>query len=191
MHGPEPVGWLLVALGCGTGGYCLLRLRGVRAWWRQGAAAEGVMGLGMAAMAGVTAPAGLAPLLGAFYAAVTVWWVLLPGAGAGAGHRAHHLAEGAAMVYMALAMAGDGEGRHAHVGGAGGVPWLTGALAAYFALRALRAGRRLVPAAEAAPHGTAASGAAAGGAAGTRPPEVVAACRVALSMGMLAMLLTL
>jgi hypothetical protein len=187
MHGPGPVGWLLVALGCGTGGYCLLRLRGVRAWWQQGAAAEGAMGLGMAAMAGLTAPAGLGPPLGACFVVVTAWCVLLPGAGTGAAHRAHHLAEGAAMVYMALAMAGNGEAAHAHEGdaeGAGGVPWLTGALAAYFALRALRAGRRLVP----GEPGRVAPGVAA---AGGRPPEVAAACRAALSMGMLAMLLTL
>jgi hypothetical protein len=181
MHGPGPVGWLLVALGCGTGGYCLLRLRGVRAWWRQGAAAEGAMGLGMAAMAGLTAPVGLGRPLGAFFVVVTAWCALLPGAAA---HRAHHLVEGAAMVYMALAMAGGGEAGHAHEGGAGGVPWLTGVLAAYFALRALRAGRRLVP-------GKPGRGAPGVAAAGGRPPEVAAACRAALSMGMLAMLLTL
>jgi hypothetical protein len=171
------VGWLLVALGCGAGGYCLLGVRGVRRWWRRAAAVEGVMGLGMAAMAFPAAPALLAPLLVAFFAAVTAWCVPLPG-NAAAAHRAHHLVEGAAMVYMALAMAAGGPGGHA----AAGVPWLTGLLMAYFAARALRDGRRLVPAGP---------GVAAGVAAGARAPELAAACRVSLSLGMLAMLLTL
>jgi hypothetical protein len=179
MHGPGPVGWLLVALGGGTGGYCLLRARRARPWWRQAAAVEGVMGLGMAAMA---ATAGLAPLLVVFFAAVTAWCVVLPGRGGA--HRAHHLVEGVAMVYMALAMAAD-PGPHAAGGagqahGAAGVPWITGVLLAYFALWALRAGQRLVPV-----------GGRCGDTASARPPEVAAACRVALSVGMLAMLLTL
>ncbi|WP_308314736.1 hypothetical protein [Streptomyces sp. CNQ085] len=51
MHGPEPVGWMLVAL-CGTVGvYCLRQARDGAPGRRREAAGEAVMGLGMAVMA--------------------------------------------------------------------------------------------------------------------------------------------
>jgi uncharacterized protein DUF5134 len=191
MHGPALVGWLLVALCGGVGGYCLRLVRDGPPWWRRAAAAEGVMSLGMAAMA-VPVPgdarAALGVLLMVVFAAVTAWCAAL--LRAGAAHRAHHVVEALAMVYMGLAMAAASAGHGGHGGEeggtAGGVAPVTWLLLAYFALHVLRSGPRLAPVSAAVP---VASG---GGAAAPSPsPEVRRACRVALSVGMLAMLLTL
>jgi hypothetical protein len=94
----------------------------------------------------------------------------------------------------------------------GGAPLLTGLLLAYFAAYVLAAGVRLasVPSVAQAGAGVAGSGVAGSGVAGSgvagelpRPsaitavgrelgaPEMAAACRVSMAIGMLAMLLTL
>ncbi|CAL9281664.1 hypothetical protein SUDANB25_00495 [Streptomyces sp. SudanB25_2051] len=208
-HPPGVAGWLLVVL-CGvTGLYCLvLRHR------CPGAGSEAVMGLGMAAMglpASVFTPpawwwAGYAVVFGA-EAARSAW--ALRGGGA-RGRHAHHLIGSLAMVYMALptgAAAQAEPGTHgAH--GAGGVPLLTGALLAYYAVWTLRAGARLVPAPALPTTLPAATALAAPTPA--RPPAMptapsvpaaapfapppspaaagVAACRVAMAVAMLVML---
>ncbi len=92
------------------------------------------------------------------------------------------------MVYMAVAVAGPGPAGGS--GGAmrmgGGTPVLTGLLLLYFAGYVLRTGVRLV----AVPAG---AGPIPGrGAVRLRSaPEVALACRVAMALGMLAMLLLL
>lgn len=195
MHGPEAAGWLLVALCAGIGGYCLRWCtrwaRSGPPWWRQVTAVEGAMGLGMAAMA---LPAGLAAgpaaAWAAFFAAMAVWCLLL--CRARVPHGAHHALEAAAMAYMALAMAVTPPAHASHA--PAGVPWLTGLLLAYFAGHALRTGRALVPAVPAVPgHGRAARGPQlpAPGVGRARPPEVAAACRLALSVATVTMLATL
>uniref|UniRef100_UPI00066C11CF DUF5134 domain-containing protein n=1 Tax=Streptomyces sp. SBT349 TaxID=1580539 RepID=UPI00066C11CF len=161
MHGPEPVGWLLAALCAITGGYCLLRTRAAAPPARHAAGVEAVMGLGMAAMAvpggSLLPPAAFALLFGA----VALWAATL--LCAGVAHQGHHVVEGLAMVYMAVAMAASSPGRAGH--GPGGAPLVTGALLAYFALYALRTGPRLLPAAG----GSAGAGRAAGMGGGRAP----------------------
>ncbi|WP_149182880.1 DUF5134 domain-containing protein [Streptomyces sp. TRM49041] len=191
MRGPAVAGWLLVAL-CGvTGLYCLLRMRRCAGGRRREAGSEAVMGLGMAVMgvpAVVVAPpewswAVYATVFGA--ASVRAAWALR-GSGPG-GHHLHHLVGSLAMVYMAVPAAGSAAGGvHAghigHVGHAGGgVPLVTGALLAYYAVWVLRAGTRLVPLAATA------SGPAA---AGEGEPELADACRLVMAVAMLAMLCT-
>lgn len=200
MHGPAVVGWLLVGLCGGTGCCCLLRVRDSSDGpWRAGST-EAVMGLGMAVTAlPMTGLPGLshtaaAVALAAFsvgifagFLVATTRWPAMPGrAGAGrrSRHGAHHTVEALAMVYMALAMAGQAAGHAGH--GPGGIPALTGPLVTYFALYALVTAPRLLPVA-----GGEAAGAGPGSADWRRSPEVVAACRVALAMAMLAMLLLL
>lgn len=189
MHGPEPVGWLLAALCAGTGAYCVRWLSGDRPWWRQVTAAEAAMGLGMAAMALL---AGLTAAFVGFFAALALWGFLLWLAGVP--HGAHHAVEAAAMAYMALAMSAAPGSHAAH--GPAGVPWLTGALLAYFAAHALATGRALVPSGTGtvparAQGGAGPTAAECGGTRGARPAEMAAACRVTLSTGMVAMLATL
>jgi hypothetical protein len=116
--------------------------------------------------------------------------------------RLHHLAGGAAMVYMAVSMAlGASAGAGTtHSVATGGVPVVTGALLAYFAGYVLWAGTRLMPATAepggARPGGCHSTGAARStGAAGalipaTRHAGVATGCRVAMGAGMFAMLLT-
>ncbi|WP_062216128.1 DUF5134 domain-containing protein [Streptomyces sp. NBRC 109706] len=182
MHGPVLVNWLLVVVCGGTGGYCLARLRRCRPAERQDRGLEAAMGFGMALMAWAMAGgvAGAAPpswLLVALTAASTLG-AALP-LGAGARHRAHHLVEGAAMLAMALAMAGGHHPGH-------GPPGWAGPALLYFGLHALRAAPRLLPAPAPAPAETRAeteTGAA------HRPDEVGAACRLALSLGMFTMVL--
>jgi hypothetical protein len=181
-HGPELVGWLLTALCGATGAYCLLRARSGPPLARRTAGVEAAMGLGMAVMAlpGVL-PAPPPAAFALFFGAAALWSAAL--LAAGAAHQLHHMVEGLAMVYMAVVMPA---GAPAHAGhGPAGVPALTGALLAYFALYALASGPRLLPAAGA-------------GGPGHRPghaaeavPEVAAACRLGLALGMCAMLLTL
>ncbi|MCB5166684.1 DUF5134 domain-containing protein [Streptomyces bambusae] len=179
MHGPAVPAWLLVVLCAVSGSSCLLRLRDGPAADRAAAAGEALMAFGMAAMAVPAAAggAGRAWLLGAVFGAATLhalWhtgrsaWAALPGSG----HLAHHLVGSLAMLYMALVMAGG------H--GSAGVPLLTGLLLLYYAGYVLLAGVRLVPAA--AGHG--------GPVAVGRTAGLVRACRLAMGMGMFAMLLT-
>jgi hypothetical protein len=165
------VGWLLVALGAGTGLYCLAA--------RPAGRDEGVMGLGMAAMAvpvSVLDPAPWGPpLFAVLFGAMAVRALLMA---RGQGHHAHHAVGAAAMAYMAVAMVPGG---HAQAHAMGGVPLLTGALLLYFTAYVLAAGARLatVPVA------------AGPAAAVPRAPELAAACRVSMALGMCAMLLTL
>ncbi|MDT3399171.1 DUF5134 domain-containing protein [Streptomyces sp. B1866] len=202
MHGPPLVGWLLVALSAAVGAYCLLCLRGEPPGRRRRAlGGEALMAWGMALMAVPHTALDPMPWAPPAFAAVfgaAAGWALLSAARRRPGPPGHHLHHGVgalAMVYMALAMAEDA-GAHGHAGHAagrvpGGEPLLTGVLLAYFAAYALRAGVRLVPLAGGAGTGPARScppGAAQGRAAGD---ELEHACRVAMGVGMAAMLLTL
>ena len=111
----------------------------------------------------------------------------------------HHVVGALAMVYMATAMVAA-PGGHAGHGGTG-VPVVTGALLLYFAGHVLLSGARLAPVGAVAAGGEGAPGGggdrAACRAAEPRPdgavgwadrPELVLVCRLAMSMGMLAML---
>jgi hypothetical protein len=189
---------MLVALCGGVGAYCLRRVRGGTPGQRRAAAGEALMGFGMAAMA---LPASAAePLPPAVFAAVfggaAVYELVL--ALLGPEHRPHHLhhAVGAlAMVHMALAMAAGPAGAHAHHTAASGAPApaeaLTGTLLAYFALYVLLTGARLVPVPGPARPGGAGGPDAVAAGGPPRLPEVAAACRLSMGMGMFAMLLTL
>lgn len=193
MHQPPLVGWLLVLLCLGTGAYCLARAHSGPAAQRVAARGEGLMALGMAAMAlptSAVAPPAWSPwLFTAVFGAAGLWALA---------HRHLHHAVGAwAMVYMALAMVAPAEGMgHAGPMGAmahsapGGVPLLTGLLLAYYTVYVIAAGVRLVPAA-----GAVAGGPVVGGpvavATGAGPAAVLQACRVAMGIGMLAMLMVL
>ncbi|MEV6180016.1 DUF5134 domain-containing protein [Streptomyces sp. NPDC052016] len=185
MHGPASPGWLLVALCAATGAYCLLRMRGADEEQRRAAGGEALMGFGMAAMAvpaaAFTPPEWAWPVYAAVFgaAALPALWAARTGV-----HHLHHLVGAAAMVYMAVVMAGSpGDGHGAHAGHSGsGVPLLTGVLLLYFAGYVLVSGVRLLPVAPA------------GGR--TAPawrdrPELVRACRLSMGIGMLAMLLTM
>ncbi|MCU4745934.1 MULTISPECIES: DUF5134 domain-containing protein [unclassified Streptomyces] len=185
MHeGPVVVGWLLVALCGSTGLYCLYRaVAGPGRGARRPAGVEGAMGLGMAVMA---VPGAGAAAPGQAY---VVFFGVLAGCSAllraRPAHRVHHVVEALAMVYMGLAMLGPA----GH--GAGGVPVLTGVLLAYFALYALRTGALVVPVLP-APVAAGAGPVAGGGAEpAERSPEVAAGCRLALSLGMLVMLVSM
>ncbi|WP_406388179.1 DUF5134 domain-containing protein [Streptomyces sp. NBC_00887] len=199
MHGPAPAGWLLMVLCGATGAYSLVRTRSGTEEERRTARAEGLMGFGMAAMA---VPAAVFTLPGWTWA---VYAVLFGGAALRVlvaaryrAHHLHHLVGSLAMVYMAVAMArnaGRGvSGGHMDHGAAGsaasagGIPLLTGALLAYYALYVLRSAGRLIPVTAAAGPGS--PGRAAGPGRGSRP-ELALACRLTLGIGMLAMLLTL
>ncbi|WUW00503.1 DUF5134 domain-containing protein [Streptomyces sp. NBC_01471] len=208
MHGGSAMsGWLLMSLSAATGAYCLLRMRSTSQRARTAAGSEAVMGFGMAAMA---LPAAVATppqwgwtVLAAVFAAggLRALWQLRTSA-----HHLHHLVGSLAMVYMALTMAagtapggasgGTNMEHAAH--SAGGVPLLTGALLAYYAVYVLRAGATLVP--SPATPGPVTGGAAAGGAAlgasggaigRGAGPELALACRLAMGMAMFAMLLTI
>ncbi|MEV0372685.1 DUF5134 domain-containing protein [Streptomyces sp. NPDC050636] len=196
MHGPPWVGWLLVLQCAAAGGYCLSRARTGTAAQRMEARGEALMGLGMAVMAlpaTAVAPPSWSPWLfvGVFGAAGL--WALAHG-------HPHHVVGSAAMVYMALAMtaapAAGPAGHAAHTGPAapGGVPLLTGLLLGYYTLFVIAAGLRLAPAVSPAATGAAAGPAtvvAPGGIGAVRRPEVLGACRLAMGIGMFAMLLTL
>ncbi|GAA2617686.1 DUF5134 domain-containing protein [Streptomyces axinellae] len=127
--------------------------------------------------------------------------------GAGPAHL-HHVVGALAMVYMALAMAAGApasapHGPEHHTG-TSGVPLLTGALLAYFAVHVLWDGARMMPsgvvagAPETGVGAVAAAGAGPGaGSRGACPGGVAHwggvanGCRVAMGVGMFAMLLTL
>ncbi|MFI1393814.1 DUF5134 domain-containing protein [Streptomyces sp. NPDC020681] len=179
MHGPAMSGWLLVALCGATGAYCLARTRSCSGEARSTAGGEALMGLGMAAMAVPAAVLALPRWAWLGYAVVFGAAALFALRGAvRSSHHRHHLVGSLAMVYMAVAMtSGGGQGGHA----AAGVPLLTGALLVYYGAYVLRSGARLLP--QAAVAGTPATVA--------RQPELAPACRLAMGIGMLAMLLTL
>ncbi|MFJ9541171.1 DUF5134 domain-containing protein [Streptomyces sp. NPDC101225] len=180
MHGPASPGWLLVALCAATGAYCLLRMRSTVEEQRRSAGGEAVMGFGMAAMAVPAAvfspPAWTWPLYAAVFgaAALRALW-----SARSSPHHLHHLVGASAMVYMSVVMAAS-PGHHAGHGTTSGIPLLTGALLLYFTGYVLLAGARLVPVA------------AGGGAVGWGDrPELANACRLAMGIAMVAMLITL
>ncbi|MET8901666.1 DUF5134 domain-containing protein [Streptomyces sp. NPDC048232] len=181
MHGPVSPGWLLVALCAATGAYCLLRMRSHEGEQRRAAGGEALMGFGMAAMAvpaaAFTPPAwawtGYVVVFGA--AGLRALWA----AARYGGHHLHHLVGAAAMVYMAVVMAGSPA--HAHGHGVSGPPAATGALLLYFTGYVLLSGVRLLPVVAVAGGG----GPTAGW--GDRP-ELARACRLSMGIAMLAML---
>ncbi|MGW8359103.1 DUF5134 domain-containing protein [Streptomyces wedmorensis] len=198
MWEPALSGWLLCALCAVTGLSCLLRMRASAGEERRGAGAEAVMGFGMAVMA---LPAAVLTQPGwswAVYAAVFGGATLhaLPALRRG-GHHLHHLIGSLAMLYMAVAMGAPGAhaGHPAAVAGpAGGIPVLTGALLLYYVGYVLHAGTRLVPVAATAGRPATAGGPAAAGGPSTgwaARPELALACRLAMALAMLAMLVTL
>ncbi|MEU6537357.1 DUF5134 domain-containing protein [Streptomyces sp. NPDC047000] len=193
MHGPASPGWLLVVLCAATGTYCLLRMRSRVEEQRRSAGGEALMGFGMAVMAvpatafapPVWAWPGYAAVFGA--AGLRALWAARRGP-----HHLHHLMGTTAMVYMAVVMSAA-PGGHRH--GATGVPPLTGVLLLYFAGYVLLSGARLVPVTATGAAGAAVAGGTgvAGGGAprwGDRP-ELARACRLAMGIGMVAMLLGL
>lgn len=190
MHGSamSPSAWLLVLLCAVSGAYCLLQVRRAGG----GAAGEAVMGFGMALMAVPLGGAGgwRAVALGAVFcgAALHAVWLLRGGA-----HHAHHLVGSLTMVYMcAIAASASVSGSpagHGHGDGAG-LPLLTGVLLLYYAGYVVLGGTRLVTAG--GPHGPP------GPRPDSGPPgprsgsaELTRACRLAMGIGMLAMLLTM
>jgi hypothetical protein len=212
MHGPPLVAWLLVSLSAAAAAVCLVRRE---------SGDEALTGAGMAVMAVPVSVADpwswSAPLLAAVYA-VAAARTLLPARHRPA-HRLHHSVCSAAMVYMAVAMAGAGHAGHGgmagmaamsgtpgtsgHEGHTAGVPVLTGLFLLYFAAYALRAGTLLVaaPAPGVSPGVSPAGGVPLGpvtgprrrapGAAPAYAPEVTVACRVSMALGMIAMLLAM
>lgn len=120
-------------------------------------------------------------------------------------HYLHHVLGSLAMVYMASAMQlGQASGLAHRAGTAGhaatapaGVPLLTGALLAYFAVYVLRTGLRLLPEVSESPAAAAGTAARPSGGGGSLPlprpapvpPQLASACRLAMGTGMLAMLL--
>ncbi|MEU4354008.1 DUF5134 domain-containing protein [Streptomyces virginiae] len=170
--------WLLVLLCAVSGAYCLRRVRG----WGGAAAGEAVMGFGMALMAVPLGGGGewRTSVLGAVFcaAALHALWLLRGGA-----HHAHHLVGSLTMVYMAAA-AGSGHGHGA------GLPLLTGALLLYYAGYVVLGGTRLITAGGSAP-GPPGPVTQATHAAHAAPTELIRACRLAMGMGMLAMLLSM
>ncbi|MGA4843474.1 DUF5134 domain-containing protein [Streptomyces sp. G45] len=181
MHGPGSASWLLVALCAASGAYCLLRMRSRVEEQRRTAGGEALMGFGMALMA--VPAAVLAPPSGVWGAYVAVFAAAGLRAAWTARHRphhAHHLVGAAAMVYMSAAMLlAPGAGH-----GAAGVPALTGALLLYFTAHVLASGARLVPVGAAVTP-------EAGVVSWADRPELALVCRLAMSMAMIAMLLTL
>ncbi|UQA96675.1 DUF5134 domain-containing protein [Streptomyces halobius] len=205
MHGPPWVGWLLMLLSAATGGYYLARARPGTAGQRVEARGEGLMGLGMAVMAvpaTVVAPPSWSPWLYVAVFGVASLWALA--------YRHLHLVVGsAAMVYMALTMTGTPAagpaGHAAHAGGTapGGVPLLTGLLLGYYSLFIIATGIRLASADSSATTATtsttvtratgalSATAVAPSGSGTARRPEVLRASRLAMGIGMFAMLLVL
>lgn len=191
MHGPPVVSWLVVALSAVTAAYCLLRMRSGSPETRRVARGEAVMGVGMAVMA---VPASVLdpqpygpPLFAVVFGAAAVRSAILVRQST---LHVHHAVADASMVYMALAMGLGGASHSGHAMHAAhepsGLPLLTGALLGYFACYALWTGSKLLPAAAAAGPATPAVVRLPS----TRP-ELAAACRVSMCLGMFAMLLTL
>jgi hypothetical protein len=178
------VAWLLVALSAAATTSCLLRRE---------AGDEALTGAGMAVMAAPLSvfdprPWGapvLTAVLTAVFAPAALRALLL--VRRRPGHHLHHSVCSAAMVYMALAMARAGPAHSGHTAPAStGLPLLTGLLLLYFAVYMLRTGTALVT--------VPARGPLMSGAGTVRlrhAPEVAAACRVSMAVGMFAMLLSL
>ncbi|MFF9045782.1 DUF5134 domain-containing protein [Streptomyces parvulus] len=188
MHGPASPGWLLVALCAATGAYCLLRMRSRDEEARRAAGGEALMGFGMAAMAVPTAAFTPPAWTWAAYAAVfgaaglrALWAAARYG-----GHHLHHLVGAAAMVYMAVVMAGSPA--HAHAHGASGPPAATGVLLLYFTGYVLLTGVRLLPVAAVAGGGPRATGWGDRATGWGDRPELARACRLSMGIAMLAML---
>ncbi|MFH0241359.1 DUF5134 domain-containing protein [Streptomyces sp. HK10] len=196
MYGPEPVGWMLVALCGAVGTYCLRRTRGGTPGQRREAAGEAVMGLGMAVMAlpaSAVDPPPPAVFTALFGAAAVYGLALVLFDGEHRLPHLHHTVGALAMLHMALAMAAAPAHGHHAAPAAHPVPAAaaTGALLVYFALYALLAGARLVPAPGSLRLPAAASGARGGPVLRPpRAPEAAAACRLAMGIGMFTMLLT-
>jgi hypothetical protein len=201
MNGPPFLGWLLMVLGFAAGVSCLLRAgAGGTATpdERRTARDEGLMGFGMGLMAVPASVLGQRPwesvVLALFFCAMGVRFLVLARDGL---HRFHHAVEAAAMAYMAVAMGAGGGSRMGGMAGmaamggdAGGspsIPVLTGVLLAYFALYALAAGIRLLPAT--GPEPATAAGPRTGSI--LQAPEIATACRLSLGIGMFIMLLTM
>ncbi|WP_030961526.1 DUF5134 domain-containing protein [Streptomyces sp. NRRL S-378] len=172
--------WLLVLLCAVSGAYCLRRAHGSGG----AAAGEAVMGFGMALMAVPLGSGGAwrQPVLGVVFcaAALHALWLLRGGA-----HHAHHLVGSLTMVYMTAApVAGGGHGHGA------GPPLLTGSLLLYYAGYVVLGGTRLLTAGGPvpAPSAPSASPPPAPAPAHGAPTELARACRLAMGMGMLAML---
>ncbi|GAA2133592.1 DUF5134 domain-containing protein [Kitasatospora kazusensis] len=199
MHGPAVVTWLLAALTAASGLYCLTRLRspvtvcappGAGAGSRparESDATEALMGLGMAGMA--LWPTALWGWLYGLVALALLAAVARPGPAGPRVHRLHHGIGALAMTYMALAMAdamaGGGSGGPVpahHHGGPVGLPLLTGALLVYFGCYTLWTGSRLL---------TVSGGAVGAAPGGGRSAGVSRACRLAMGVGMFAMLLSM
>ncbi|WP_035804387.1 DUF5134 domain-containing protein [Kitasatospora mediocidica] len=200
MYGPAVLSWLLAVVAAVTGGLCLLRMRAAPAGGGGGRdagehgpgrgsdAAEAAMGLGMAVM--IAAGDHLPPPLWAWAFGLLAAVSLLAAAGSGTArllaHRLHHAVGALAMVYMTLAM---GSGQHPHpamampMGGAAGLPAVTGLLLLYFGGYALWTGSRLFTVTA---HQAGGAGGSLLGANG-----LPRACRLAMGVGMFAMLLTL
>ncbi|MDH6136126.1 hypothetical protein P3T37_005545 [Kitasatospora sp. MAA4] len=200
MYGPAVLSWLLAAVAAVAGGLCLLRMRATAAGraapgtggpdglGRESDAAEAAMGLGMAAM--IAAGDRLPPPLWAWLFGLLAAVSLLAAAGGGTArvraHRLHHSVGAVAMVYMTLAM-GSGRphpGMAMPMGAAVGLPAVTGLLLLYFGGYALWTGSRLLTV-TGQHHGAGPAGSLLG--AGGLPK----ACRLAMGVGMFAMLLTL
>lgn len=179
MHGPEAAGWPLVVLCAVTGAYCLLR--------RQ-SRGEALMGFGMAAMAVPAAVLSPPRWMWAGYVVVfggTALHALWRGAAGGwrSGHHTHHTVGSLAMAYLAHTMAATPSGMHGtHSAHSLGLPLLTGALFAYYAVYVLHAGVRLMP----APAGAGGSGATSR----WPEPELLPVCRLSMGIAMITMLLT-
>ncbi|UNO38936.1 DUF5134 domain-containing protein [Streptomyces sp. MST-110588] len=218
MHGPPWLGWPLVLLCAAAGAYCLSRARTGTPEQRREARGEALMGLGMAAMAlpasAVTLPAWSPWAFTVVFGAAGLWSVLRR-------HPHHLVGASAMVymaLAMGTGPAAGGAGHTGHPvahvsssaapGTPGGLPVLTGLLLAYYAVFAVAAGLRLTPAGAETVLDTGAGARTAAGActeAGARGgrggavvcgvrtarPEVIGACRVAMGIGMFAMLLTL
>ncbi|MFD3804562.1 DUF5134 domain-containing protein [Streptomyces sp. NPDC058611] len=189
---PAVSSWLLVLLCAASGAYCLVRAGRTARDARGAAAGEAVMGLGMALMAVPVGTGAWGPplLLAVFCAAAAhALWLLRDGP-----HHAHHLVGSLAMAYMALTMTGGGGPGHGGGHGNGAdAPLVTGTLLLYFAGYVLLGGARLVAAGGDGdgPGPAGRGGAASAAAASPRSAELVRACRLAMGIGMLAMLLTM
>ncbi|WP_411102638.1 DUF5134 domain-containing protein [Streptomyces sp. cmx-4-9] len=195
MHGPATSlpasvsAWLLVLLCAVAGGSCLVRAGRAGRGGRGAAAAEALMGFGMALMAAPPGTGTWGPrlLLAVFCAAAlhSVWLLR------GGLHHVHHLVGSLAMAYMALtAVAPAGSpsaGGHGAASHGAGLPLVTGALLLYFAGYVLLGGARLVAAGGGRPLG----GEAVAGDGLPTYAELAPACRLAMGIGMLAMLLAM
>ncbi|MDH6109114.1 hypothetical protein P3T36_006197 [Kitasatospora sp. MAP12-15] len=195
MHGAAVLSWLLVMVTAATGVLCLVRMRGAEPGRRslhesdyESAAAEAAMGLGMAVMiaAGDRLPPPLWAGLFGLLAAVSLLAAAGGGTAALRAHRLHHAVGALAMVYMVLAMGGGRQQPGMAMDPASpGVPLVTGLLLLYFGCYALWTGSRLFTVnGPGGPSGRSTHGVLQGG-------DLPQACRLAMGVGMFAMLLSM